>query len=114
MVRAALLALVLSGACTSEVGRTDEESSSACDPSKDELIGCCAAGASCTWAAPTGSRCTDDYTSFCDHGLGWCEDSVCRVFCSPVSIPRCEAGLIEQHEPAPELGEADRCLCVPG
>jgi len=107
-----LLALVLAGACTSETTQTDDESF-ACSPKDDEILGCCAAGASCTWAAPVSATCTDEFTSFCAHGLGWCEDSVCRTFCSPVSTPRCEPGLVEQHGAIAELGDADQCLCVP-
>lgn len=112
MLRAAWLALVLVSACTSDVGQS-EAASPTCEPAKDELLGCCAAGASCTWTAPIGEFCTDEFTSFCGRGLGWCEDSVCRSFCSPVSSPRCPDGTVEHHAPIPDLGDADQCLCVP-
>lgn len=105
--------MVLVSACASEAGQVDESESFTCSPKDDELVGCCGAGTACTWSAPVGASCTDAFTSFCGHGAGWCEDSVCRSFCSPVDLPRCADGLAERHGPIAELGDADQCLCVP-
>jgi len=113
MVRAAWLTMMLVGACATEVGQTDDNESFSCRPSDDEVLGCCAAGSSCTWAAPVGASCTDEFVPLCAHGLGWCGDSVCREFCSAVDLPRCGAGLAEHHETLGELGDADLCVCVP-
>jgi len=106
--------MVLVGACTSDV-RVDPAASSAkdCRSEDDEILGCCRAGDACTFAAPVGGSCTDAFTSFCAHGLGWCEDTTCRAFCNPVATPRCDDGLVEQHGPIADLGDADQCLCVP-
>lgn len=111
MLRAAWI-LVLVGACASAAGQTDETSSSACNPREDELLGCCAAGNACTWAAPIGERCTDAFTSFCDHGLGWCDGGVCRDFCSPVELPRCQTGA-ERFVTLDAEHDVSVCLCVP-
>lgn len=108
-----VVAMTLVG-CAGAMEPTDEAASATCDPKLDELLGCCAAGASCTWATPIAAECTDEFTSFCAHGLGWCDAGVCRAFCSPVDAQRCEPGTVEHHESNADLGEADLCTCVPG
>lgn len=113
MLRATWLALALVCGCATNDVRIDDVAAASCDPRDDELLGCCRAGTTCTWAAPVGERCTDEFTSFCDHGSGWCEAGVCRSFCSAVDMPRCEAGTSEQHSTNADLGDADQCLCVP-
>ncbi len=109
MARMWLMAVVLLVGCADEVGQAEPPT---CRADQDELLGCCAAGESCTWAAPVAEQCTDEFTSFCAHGLGWCEEGVCRTICR--EGVRCEAGYVEHHAPNADLGDADLCTCVPG
>lgn len=106
-----VLAMALAACVDSSVETNDGEVSLSCDV--DSLLGCRAAGVSCTWCAPIGNSCTRAFVDTCGGGQGWCsEESVCRQVCSPVDFPRCPIGTVESFERRDGV-DADVCYCAP-